>query len=417
MKSGYRPRHVDATLANALRASGAVVIEGARGCGKTMTALNSAASHVFLDTTEASQMLDIAPDALLAGDRPRLLDEWQLAPELWNLVRRDVDRSGETGQFILTGSSLPADDVSRHSGAGRFIRLRERTMTWSEAEPPQNIVSLAALFDGSVPSPNTETSDFPTTVTRLVRSGFPALLDRSDADRRLLLNAYLEEIVRTDVGRLSKLRHEPATLRALMRAIARNSATEVTYANLRRDLIATSPSIAVETVASYVELLERLYVVERQLPWTPALRSRARLRQSPKLHLADPGLAAAALGASSEALERDPETVGFLFESQAFHDLSVLVGSLGGEVRHMRDSNGNEIDAVLVLDDGRWAAVEVKVGARQIPAGAESLAHAVSQVDTDLVGEPAFRLVLTATGGTFMLADGTVTAPLHSLVP
>lgn len=417
MNAHYLPRHIDAVLGSALRASGAVVIEGARGSGKTMTALNAAESHVFLDTTEARQMLDIAPDALLAGERPRLLDEWQLAPELWNLVRRDVDRTGVGGQFILTGSALPADDVSRHSGAGRFIRIRERTMTWSEIEPPARGVSLAALFGGSAPAPDSETSDFSATVERLARSGFPAILDRAEADRRLMLNAYLEEIVRTDVGRLSQLRHEPATLRALLRAIARNSAAEVTYANLRRDLIATSPSIAVETVASYVQLLERLYVVERQHPWTPALRSRARLRQSPKLHLADAGLAAASLGASPDALARDPETVGFLFESQSFHDLSVLVGTIGGEVRHLRDSNGNEIDAVLILDDGRWAAVEVKVGARQIPAGAESLARAVSQIDTDLVGEPSFRLVVTALGGTFSLADGTITAPLHRLIP
>jgi len=400
-----------------MRAAGAVVIEGARGSGKTMTATQAASSHVFLDTTESQQLVDLAPDVLLEGERPRLLDEWQTAPGLWNLVRREVDRSGAPGQFLLTGSALPPDDVSRHSGAGRFIRLRQRTMTWSEIEQPKRGVSLSALFEGSAPGTDAATASFRSVVEGLVRSGFPAVLERDDDARRQLLGAYLEEIVRTDVGRLSKVRHEPAVLRTLLRSVARNSASEVSYATLRRDILAVAPGIAVETVASYVDLLERLYVVERQQPWTPALRSRARLRQSPKLHLTDPGFAAALLGASVNSLERDPETVGLLFESQVFHDLSVLASSLGGEVRHLRDSNGHELDAVLVLGDGRWAAVEAKVGARQIPGGAESMALTVAQIDTSAVGEPAFRLVVTGTGGTFALKDGTITVPLGKLVP
>lgn len=412
----YRPRTLDTPLQEALRTAGAVVIEGPRACGKTMTGLNAAASFVFLDDPAARQLVELSPRLLLSGATPRLLDEWQLAPQLWNLVRRVVDLSDDLGQFILTGSAVPADDVTRHSGAGRFLRLRQRTMAWHERYPEEG-VSFEGLLAGVDILPNPEALDYSAVIDRLLAPGFPGLLRAPTVRRTSLLDGYLDEVSRADIGLVGEVRHDPAVIRRLLTAIAQSSASPVTYTTLTQDTSTIAPGIKDTTVATYVGLLERLFVVERQAVWTPRLRSRARLRSHDKLHLADPSLAAVALGANAQRLARDPETVGLLFESAVFHDLSVLATRMGGQIRHYRDSNGRELDAVLTLPDGRWAAIEVKLGASQIPAAARSVAAAVAAIDTGAVGEPAFRLILTGTGPTFTLDDGTVTVPFHRLVP
>jgi len=415
----YRARLIDASVAEALETAGAVVIEGPRACGKTMTALNAARSYVFLDDPGVAQMIDVAPEALLDGARPRLLDEWQLAPELWNLTRRAVDRAAAPGQFILTGSSVPPDDATRHSGAGRFLRLRQRTLTWQERDGAVvGGVSLRGLFDRrEVAATSSDALGLPEVLERVTASGFPAMAGLTVDRQRRLLVAYLEEVSRTDVRTVGDVRHDPAVIRRLIAALARNTAAPVSYATLAADMTAVAPDIKSTTVAAYVRVLERLFLVERQQAWTPRLRSRARLRSSDKLHLADPALAAAALGADAEQLHRDVETAGLLFESAVFHDLSVLVDRLGGEVRHYRDSNGLEMDGVLLLPDGRWAPVEVKLGGGRIADAARSLNAALDVIDTSAVGAPAFRLIVTGTGSTFTLDDGTVTVPLHRLLP
>lgn len=414
----YRPRLIDEALAGALAAAGAVVLEGARATGKTRTALHAAASHVLLDDAAVQQVLAIAPRSVLEGAAPRLLDEWQLAPELWNLVRRAVDGADSPGRFILTGSAVPADDITRHTGAGRFIRLRQRTMTWSEKLSLPGSVSIAQLFEGEHPRADmTQVLDLESVIDHLLRPGFPAMTDLEPAQSAARLRAYIDDIARSDVRQLADVRHQPAVLKQLIAALARSVASEVTYSTLAADVRTVAPTINAETVSTYVGLLERLFVVEAQLPWTPRLRSRARLRQSSKLHLVDPALAAAALGANHDRLRSDLNTLGTLFESAVVHDLQVLVSASGAEVRHYRDSNGREIDAVVTLPDGRWGAVEVKLGGAQVTAGVESLQHAVDQIDTDAVGEPSFRLVVTGTGSIFTADDGTVTAPMHALAP
>lgn len=415
----YRPRVVDSPLERALAISGAVVIEGARATGKTMTALNAASSYVLLDDPESRQILDVAPRSVLEGDAPRLLDEWQLSPELWNLVRRAVDASPERGRFILTGSAVPADDITRHTGAGRFLRLRQRTMSWWEKLPPAPMsVSLGALIDGVPPAPNLDAApDLADIVDGVLRAGFPALVDLDPDQSATSMRAYLDEVGRADIQRLADVRHGPDVIRRLIVAIARSVASDVAFTTLTADVRAVAPSINAETVSSYVGLLERLFVVEAQRPWTPALRSRARLRTAAKLHLVDPALAAAALGAGARQLRGDLTTLGLLFESAVVHDLAVYAGALGGEVRHYRDSNGKEIDAIITLPDGRWAAIEVKLGGPQMSAGARSLRDAVAQIDTEVVGEPILRLVVTGTGPILTLDDGTVTCPLRALAP
>jgi predicted AAA+ superfamily ATPase len=415
----YRPRVIDAALIRALRAAGAVVVEGARASGKTMSALHAAGSYAFLDDPDVQRALEVAPRSVLEGEAPRLLDEWQVAPELWNLVRRAVDATAAPGRFILTGSAIPADELTRHTGAGRFVRLRQRTMTWSEKlDAAAYRVSLAGLFDGERPvAAMTEGLELDEVIEHILRPGFPAMtaltLEQS-ADR---LRAYIDEVARTDIRRLADVRHAPEVIKLLLAGLARSVASEVTHRTLAADVRAVAPAISVETISSYIGLLQRLFILESQPPWTPKLRSRARLRTSPKLHLVDPSLAAAALGAGPERLRGDLETLGMLFESAVVHDLMVLATPIGGEVRHYRDSNGKEIDAVVTLPDGRWGAVEVKLGGAQMVAGVESLGDVIDQIDTDIVGEPAFRLVVTGTGPTLTADDGTVISSLSTLAP
>ncbi|WP_075733067.1 ATP-binding protein [Corynebacterium phocae] len=251
----------------ALDTAGAVVIEGPRACGKTMTALNAAASYVFLDDDVSRERLSVAPDSLLDGPTPRLVDEWQVAPGMWNRVRRRVDKAGHPGLFILTGSAVPKDDDARHTGTGRFLRLRQRTLSWWELHGEPTGVSLAALFNGEKP----ETSDSKMTLskacTALTTPGFPAMSTLPPQASARLLRGYLEEIAHTDVKRLGDLRHDPVVIGRLLKALARATASEATLTSLRADVAQVAPSIKLETVAKYVERLQRLFVVERQDTW------------------------------------------------------------------------------------------------------------------------------------------------------
>ena len=415
----YRPRVLATVLQSALSFSGAVVIEGARACGKTMTALNAAGSYVFIDDPATQQLLELAPASVLEGDAPRLLDEWQLAPELWNLVRRSVDASPNRGRFILTRSAVPADDITRHTGAGRFLRLRQRTLSWWEKQHhPTDHLSLSALLEGerpaASPGPAQTLADV---ISLLLQAGFPAMSDLPSQQSARLLRAYLDEVVRTDIGRIADVRQDPSVVYQLVTSLARTVASETKLTTLATDLRTVAPSITADTVGRYLSLLERLFIVEPQQSWSPTLRSRARLRTSPKLHLADPALAAAALGATETHLMNDLETLGLLFESAVVHDLNVYSSTFEGEVRHYRDSNGKEIDAIITLPDGRWAAIEVKLGRRQIPAAVRSLDSAIADIDTSVVGEPALKLIVTGTGPIATLDNGTVTCPLSTLRP
>lgn len=414
----YRPRVIDEALQRALAASGAVVIEGSRASGKTMSAMHAAGSFAFVDDAEVRRVLEIAPRTMLEGEAPRLLDEWQVAPELWNLVRRAVDAAVEPGRFILTGSALPADDVTRHTGAGRFLRLRQRTMSWWEKlDALPGAVSLAGLFAGDRPKTDLETPELGAVIENLLRPGFPAMTALTPTQSADRLRGYIDDVARTEIHRVADIRHEPEVVKQLISAVARSVASEVTYRTLAADLRAVAPTITAETVSTYVNLLQRLFIIEPQQPWTPTLRSRARVRTSPKLHLVDPALAAAALGAGPRQLVGDLATLGVLFESAVIHDLTVLASAMDGDVRHYRDSNAKEIDAIITLPDGRWGAVEVKLSGTQLPYAVTSLNDVIAQIDTELVGEPAFRLVVTGTGPVLVTDDGTVTTPLKALAP
>nr|WP_239539061.1 DUF4143 domain-containing protein [Arcanobacterium pluranimalium] len=409
----YSPRIIDSLVDDVLQMSGAVLIEGPRGCGKTMTAAHHAKSAVFLDDQDTQQLIDVDPGYPLVGERPHLIDEWQLYEPIWNEVRRSVDRKEGFGHYILTGSSVPRDDVTRHSGAGRFIRISQRTMTWAEKGHSTEKVALTSLFDGENVAIDRQKHSLDENLHALLTSGFPAQVELPPEQAQRVLRAYLDEVTRTDVPRIADVRYGPEVLDQLVKALARSTASEVTFKTLRQDLQSVAPNISEVTVANLVEILERLFIVETVPAWVPKLRSKARLRLRKKYHLADAALAAAALQAGTVQLSKDLETTGFLFESAAIHDLRVIAQSLGGNLYHYRDSNGYEIDAVIHLNDGRWGAIEVKLGSGQIESGAERLLKTVEQIDADQA--PSFMAVVSGTGMTYTLPNGVQTFPLLAL--
>lgn len=414
----YAPRIVDGELSELLASAGAVVLEGAKACGKTMTATQQAASLVLLDTDPAArQALAVAPALLLEGPRPRLLDEWQVAPELWNLVRRAVDASAGPGQFLLTGSSVPADDASRHTGAGRFAFLRMRPMSLFESGASSGAVSLRQLFEGEAPSvvdPGLGLQD----LSELIgRGGWPAQQGRPLKGAVRAARDYLEQVRLVDISRVGDRRRDPLRLAALLRALGRHCATEVRLATLAADAGGSDGPLDERTVADYLQALERLMVIEEQPAWSPHLRSRARLRKAPKRHFVDPSLALAAVGASPERLLHDLGWFGQLFESLVIRDLRVLSQVLDADVLHYRDHYGVEVDAIVQRRDGRWGAFEIKLGEGQIEQAAASLKRFAAQIDPQRSGAPAFLAVICGWGYGYRRPDGVVVIPVGALGP
>lgn len=417
----YQPRITDAELRHRLQSAGAVLIEGPRACGKTETARQQAASLVLLDIDQSARTaLDVDPMIVLEGPTPRLLDEWQVAPGIWNAVRRQVDARGADGQFILTGSATPADDITRHTGAGRISRLRMRTMTLHETGHSSGAVSLAGLLDTTftgAPDPGLVLDDL---IDLVCRGGWPAAIRRSSADARQGVRDYLEDLHRTDVPAMDGVRRDPARVRAVVRALARHVATEVAVTTLAADAGAQLDGGALprsETVVEYLRVLERLMVIEPQPAWAPHLRSRSLVRSTAKQHFVDPSLAVAALGAGPADLRKDLNMFGLLYESMVVRDLRVYGQPLGAEVRHYRDNTGLEIDAIVTAGADRWAAFEIKLGASPgvvDPAAARLLKFA-ERVDTSRCGAPATLAVIVGSGYAYRRPDGVVVIPVGAL--
>lgn len=414
----YVARIVDALLAERLASVGAVLIEGARATGKTETGLRSSSSHVFLDTDQnARRLVELDPALLLDGSTPRLLDEWQLAPELWNFVRRAVDQRARPGQFILTGSATPADDHTRHSGAGRFSRLRMRPLSMAETGDSDSTVSLADLLMGQTPKGVASELSLQAVARRIVHGGWPSTLGSEDKVARRFAVDYLDQVSRVDVGGAGKDRHDPTRVASLLRSLARNAASEVSVSTLAADAGGAHSPLHRDTVARYLDALERIFILEQQPAWPTHLRSKAVLRGAPKRHLVDTSLCAAALGVNAERLVLDPQTFGILFESLVFAQLQIYSQPLDGVVSHYRDSNGAEVDSIVSTSDGSWAAFEVKLSPNSIDAAARSLLRFVNQVDTGRVGQPKTLGVITATGYGYRRADGIVVIPIGALGP
>ncbi|HTR76657.1 MAG TPA: DUF4143 domain-containing protein [Gemmatimonadaceae bacterium] len=414
----YTPRIADGELTARLHSSGAVVIEGPKACGKTATARQVAASEVLLDVdANARAAIAIDPALVLEGPTPRLIDEWQIEPTIWNHVRRAVDDRGEPGQFILTGSAVPADDITRHTGAGRLTRLRMRPMSLFETGRATGLVSLRALMAAEParsPDPGLTVGDL---AEQVVIGGWPANLGRTVPQSTRSVLDYLDEIRRVDVRRVDSTARDAERVGQVLRALARHSATEVTIATLAADASGSDGTLARDTITDYLAALERLMIVEHQPAWAPHLRSRSRVRGAPKRHFVDPSLAAASLRATPDRLLRDLALFGQLFESLVVRDLRVYAQAVDATVLHYRDNTGLEVDAVVEAADGRWCAFEVKLGQGSVEEAAASLRRFAERVDTSKCGLPATLGVIVGGGYGYQRPDGVAVIPVGALGP
>ena len=415
----YRPRIADRLLASRLHSMPTVVIEGPRACGKTATARQQALSEVLFDTDSVARRLaGLSPDLVLDGREPRLIDEWQTVPDIWNHIRRASDDGRRPGRFILTGSAVPADDVTRHSGAGRISRVAMRPMTLFESGHSTGNVSLGDLLKSGSVAAAVNALHLVELIELTCRGGWPGIL-RDDIETALgFSRGYISEITRADLADVNGRRRDPARMEALLRSVARNTATEASLATLAADA-GEEGSLHVDTVRGYLRMLERLFVVEDLPAWSVRLRSRTRLRRSAKRHLVDPSLAVAALRAGPQRLLADLSLFGLLFESLVIRDLRVYADAHGGDVCHYRDESGLEVDAIVEAGDGRWIGCEVKLGALDaVDTAARSLLKLAERVDVSVVGPPAKLVVITAGGEyAYERADGVAVVPIAALGP
>lgn len=414
----YRKRVVDAELAARLSSIGAVVIEGPKACGKTATARQVAASEVLLDVdANARRAITVDPALVLDGPVPRLIDEWQVEPEIWNHIRRAVDDRRAPGQFILTGSAVPADEVTRHTGAGRIARLRMRPMSLFETGHTNGAISLAELLAGAParsPDPGLRVTDL---AQRLSVGGWPGLLDLGVEESLRTVRDYLEEIRRVDIGRVDGGRRDPEKVGRLLRSLARNVATYAAATNLAVDAGGPDGALDDDTVREYLVALDRLMIIEDQPAWAPHLRSKSVLRSAAKRHFVDPSLAVAALRATPDRLLGDLNLAGFLFESLVVRDLRVYAQAADARVLQYRDNTGLEADAVVETADGRWGAFEIKLGLGQVDEAATILKKFANRVDTDRCGSPTVLGVIVAGGYGYVRDDGVTVIPIGSLRP
>ena len=417
MVAAYRRRIVDTELAERMSAAGAVVIEGPRACGKTVTAEQVARTDYRFDVDEGAQALvSAAPEVLFDAPTPILFDEWQLAPKVWNLVRREVDdRSPLHGQFVLTGSATPRDDVARHTGAGRMSFMRMRPMSLFETGHSTGEVSLSALFDGDLPPTKDPGLTVPQLMERIVVGGWPGLLDADVTTAQRWVRDYLATIV-ADVQRLDG-RRLPDRLRRLLVALGRSVGTDTTLKALAADVGGRDGPIDRETAGAYHEALARLMVVDDVPAWAPHMRSTTPLRTSATRFLADPSLGVGALSTGPDQLLRDLNAAGFHFEALVVRDLRVYTQRLEGRLAHWRDNNGHEVDIIVTLGDGRWAALEVKMNPDHVDQAAASLLRFADKVDLTKTGQPAFLGVVTTRSAAYRRPDGVCCLPVATLGP
>ena len=413
----YIARISDEELKRKLNASGALLIRGMKACGKTQSAKQLAASIISFDRDEQVPLLmETAPQRLLLGEAPRLIDEWQEYPKIWNYVRHEVDHRNKTSQFILTGSSNPEESVKMHSGAGRFTVLDMRTMSWQEMGHSTGEISLGKLLNGI----NQQTSDTPTDleciVERIIKGGFPGLLNKSLAQAMEINRAYVDLLAEVDMSRVSDVKRNPEKVRGLLRALARNVATTVDITVLEKDVkLNENTDVSRPTIYDYLEALNRLMIIEDQPAWNTHIRSSASLRKSAKRHFSDVALAVASLGIGKEALINDLKLTGFLFESLVVHDMRVYAQANDAKVYHYYDSTGLEVDAIVQKYTGEYCAFEIKLGIGQIDEAAKNLLKFASIIEESSRTKLQSLNVITGTGISYVRKDGINVIALSSL--
>ena len=418
----YYQRVSDKVLMEHLEAKGAVLIEGAKWCGKTTSAKHIANSVIEMDrpdmTEQYQQMARIKPSNLLEGETPHLIDEWQIAPNIWNAVRYEVDRRGEFGQFILTGSSVPAKlEESTHTGTGRIVRMRMRTMSLYESGDSNGKASLKDLFDGYEISAS-DNHGIDEIAFLICRGGWPAALDRSEKVALKQAFDYYDAVVNDDISRVDGLKRDPERTKRIMKSYARNVATQVSLETIRSDVISNDiETFDKESLYGYLNALKSIFVIEDSPAWNPNLRSKTAIRTSDTRYFVDPSIAVAALGLGPGDLINDLELMGLIFENLCVRDLRIYADALDGSVYHYRDKTGLECDAVIHLRNGSYGLIEVKLGGDAlINEGAANLLRLSEKIDTDKMKKPAFLMVLCGVAPfAYRREDGVFVVPISCL--
>lgn len=420
--SGYKSRIIDKQIETYLSAFGAICIEGPKWCGKTWTSSYHCKSEIYLGDPAGNfqnrSLAELSPDLVLDGAAPRLIDEWQEVPPLWDAVRFKVDQSEAKGRFILTGSATPQHKGILHSGAGRIARLRMRPMSLYESGDSSGKVSLQELCRGKLEAALTGEVPLRELIHLIVRGGWPGSLELPLAEARLLPAEYIHAIVTDDVFRMDGVRRDSFKMQLLLRSLARNESTTATNKVLARDVKEIDDEdIDGNTIRAYLDIFKRLFLTDNQPPFAVGIRSSVRIKQAEKRHLADPSLAAALLKATPERLLGDLETLGFLFESLCERDLKIYAESFGGSLYHYQDYRNQEIDAVIERPDGEWCAFEIKLGANQIDSAAENLLKIKKQFEEDPKGKPPVVLCVLCglSHAAYQRADGVYVVPITAL--
>lgn len=416
-KSPYIQRISDEELKRKLGAAGVLLIRGMKACGKTMSAKQFSSSMIAFDVDEQVPMLmDTAPQRLLVGATPRLIDEWQEFPKIWNYIRHEVDERNLTGQFILTGSANPEEDVKMHSGAGRFTVMDMRTMSWQEMGFSSGAIRLKNLFNSDKISISDEPLELEFIIDRIIQGGFPSLMNKSVSSSVEINRAYVDLLADVDMSRVSKVKRTPDKVRNLLRSLARNTATIVDITALELDIKEREiVDISRPTIYDYLDSLQRLMIIEDQLAWNTHIRSSASLRKSPKRHFSDVSLAVAALGINKESLFKDLRFTGFLFESLAVHELRVYAQANDAKVYHYNDSSGLEVDAIVQNYSGEFCAFEIKLGTNQIEEAAKNLLKFSSILGNSSSQNLKSLNIITGTGISYTRKDGINVISLASL--
>ena len=420
----YLPRIADTILSDRLNSKGAVLIEGPKWCGKTTTAKHIAGSVIEMDRPDMAkqyrEMAELNPGALLQGEVPHLIDEWQLAPNIWNAVRYEVDQRDEFGQFILTGSSVPARlDPSSHTGTGRIVRMKMRPMSLYESGESSGQVSLKELFEGKEPE-GTDSHSLEEIAFEICRGGWPKAIGIQEKAALQQAIDYYDAVVSDDISRADGISRDKDRTRRLLRSYARNIASQASLETVRQDILANdTDTFDSATLYSYINALKKIFVIEDSPAWNPNLRSKAAIRTTETRYFVDPSIAAAALSIGPNDLINDLHTMGLLFKNLCVRDLRIYADLLDGEIYHFRDKSGLECDVVLYLRNGSYGLIEIKLGGDTlIDSGAESLLSLAKKIDTSRMKAPSFLMVLCAKAPfAYRRRDGVIVTPISCIRP
>ena len=413
----YIPRTIDKQIDDKMASSGCVWIEGCKWCGKSTTGRRHVKSVVEFQDVDMKVGYDMInntrPSLFLDHERPLMIDEWQMYPVVWDAIRNDVDKTGRFGQFIITGSARPADKMVMHSGTGRISSILMRPMSLLESGESDGKVSLRQLFGGNANVAMVNDLTFDVLLNAIIRGGWPQAVVNQAGEVAESASNYVERLTHEAIVEEGVKIYNPERIRSILRSLARNISSPLNVSTIMSDL--TNVSISRATLDKYLDMLRDLYILDNVPAWNGKLRSRATLRTKMKAQLVDPSIAVAALGATNTSLRRDLKTLGLLFESLAMRDLRIYADSLGGKVYYYRDDSDLEVDAIIVLPDGKWGACEIKLGAGYIQQAEKNLLTMRDKIDTDHVGKPSFLIIITGENYSMQLDSGVYVVSVGSL--